>query len=50
MTAVYTAPGKTESVRTRTARGKWWIVGIALVLILMGMIAATSRPSAATLA
>ena len=45
MTAVYTAPGKTESMRTRAGRGKWWLIAVALVLILIGMIAATSRPS-----
>lgn len=46
MTAtVYTAPGKTESVRSRAGRGKWWIAGIAMVLIAIAMVALTSKPS-----
>ena len=44
-TTVYTAPGKTESVRSRAGRGKWWITGIALVLIMVAMVALTSKPS-----
>lgn len=44
-TTVYTAPGKTESVRSRAGRGKWWIIGVALVLIMIAMVALTSKPS-----
>lgn len=42
---VYTAPGKRESVRSRAGRGKWWIVGIGLVVILAISVALTSRPT-----
>ena len=43
--AVYTAPAKPERVRVRAGRGKWWLIGIGLILILVSMLAFTSRPT-----
>lgn len=42
---VYTAPGKRESVKSRAGRGKWWIVGLGLVVVLAISVAVTSHPS-----
>jgi len=44
-TQVYTTAAKRESVRSRAGRGKWWLIGIGLVVILVATIAATSKPS-----
>ena len=42
---MYTAPAKPESVRSRASRGKWWLLGIGLVLVLVLIVAITSRPT-----
>lgn len=44
-TAVYTVPAPRESVRARAGRGRWWLVGLALMVILAISVAVTSRPT-----
>ena len=45
VTPVYTAPPKPETMRSRAGRGKWWLVGLGLILILAASVAITARPS-----
>ena len=45
MTPVYTAPRKPETMRSRAGRGKWWLMGLGLILILAASVAITARPS-----
>jgi len=42
---VYTAPPRPETVRSRAGRGKWWLFGLGLILILAASVAITARPS-----
>ena len=39
---LYTAPAPRESVRTKAGRGKWWIVGIGLIVLVAISVAVTS--------
>jgi hypothetical protein len=45
VTTTYTAPAPPQTVRSRASRGRWWIIGIGLVLLLVVAIVATSRPT-----
>jgi hypothetical protein len=44
-TATYTTPAPTETVRSRASRGRWWLIGLGMVLALAVSVALTSRPS-----
>ncbi|MGC4173826.1 DUF4350 domain-containing protein [Demequina sp.] len=44
-TSVYTAPGKTESIGSRASRSRWWLIGIGMVVVLIAIVALTSRPT-----
>lgn len=41
----YTTPARRESVGSQARKGRWLIVGIGLVLVLIASIALTSRPT-----
>jgi len=43
--AVYTTPAAPDSVRVKASRSKWWLIGFGIVLALVVLIAATSRPT-----
>lgn len=45
MTTTYTTPAPRETVRSRAGRGKWWLIGLGLVVVLVASIALTSRPT-----
>jgi hypothetical protein len=41
----YTTAARPESVRSRASRGKWWLIGIGLVVALAVLVAVTSKPT-----
>ena len=42
---LYTTPAQPEALRSRASRGRWWLIGIGLIVVLIASIALTSRPT-----
>lgn len=46
MTApVFTTPQRSEAMRSRASRNRWWLVALGLLLVLAVFLAVTARPS-----